>query len=262
MWELFLVAPVVALITFVLAGRPDRRRDVEIDRWRKAAANPRRVTSLPGPLARVLQTTGGGVVMGYYELAPKIAYLAVMGADAMNGSDHVTVVAKLDEPGPVFTARPLPIVEGERVPNTGVQFKKDDDFMGRFLVDRSLDQAPDVPVNEADDKAIRKWLSPPIREALLDFPDGWLRVDGKAKTMAFTLYGPADTTKIEALIEAADIVFAEYGAEGGPSLLPEEEDEQKPAAAVAKTGTDGPKAPSPAKKKGSSGGPKPASAKR
>jgi hypothetical protein len=261
MWELFLVAPVIAVIIFVITGRPDRRRDVEIDRWRKAAGNPRRVTSLPGPLARVLQATGGGVVIGHYELAAKIAYLAVMGADAMHGSDHVTVVAKLDESGPIFTARPLPIVEGERVPNTGVQFKKDEDFMARFLVDRSLDQAPDVPVNEADDKAIRKWLSPPIREALLDFPDGWLRVDGKTKTMAFTLYGPVDTTKIEALIEAADIVFAEYGAEGGPSLLPEEEEaEEKAKAPIAKTGT-GPKASGPAKKKGPSGGPKSASAK-
>lgn len=36
-------------------------------------------------------------------------------------------------------------------------------------------------------KQIRSWLSRPIREALLDFPDVWLSVQGK--TMALTLYG-------------------------------------------------------------------------
>src|SRR5262245_58833034 len=116
---LWFVGPLVAALVYVLTGRRDERRESALSRWRKAAGTPRRVTSLPGPLARVLEATGGGTSFGYYELASKLAYLAVMGADVMQGSDHATVVAKLDEPGPTFTVRPLPIVEGERVPNTG-----------------------------------------------------------------------------------------------------------------------------------------------
>jgi hypothetical protein len=261
MWWLALVAPVIALIVFTLAGRPDPRREIEIELWLKAAGNPRKVTSLPGPLARVLQTAGGGVPLGYYELASKLAYLAVMGADALQGSDHVTVVAKLDELGPTFMARPLPILEGERVANTGVQFKKDDEFMEQFMVERTLSEAPDAVANEAADKAIRKWLSPPLREALLDFPDGWLRVDGKAKTMAFTLYGPADADKIDALIATADILFAEYGADGGPSLLPEEDDAFSPYRSGSARPNASVRSAAPAKKKGAPGGAKPAAAK-
>ena len=36
--------------------------------------------------------------------------------------------------------------------------------------------------------------------------------------MAYTLYGPADADRIKELAIAADVVFAEYGAGGGPSL--------------------------------------------
>lgn len=253
---LWFAGPLLTALVYVLTGWRDKRREVELERWKKqmgrgvkvkredaayrsgkevktpvAKPGPRSVSSMPGPLSRVLATTGGGVPVGYFELVPKLAYLAVMGADATQGSDHQTVVAKLDEPSPTFTVRPLPIVEGQREANTGVQFKKDPDFIELFLVERSLEGAPLMPVTEATDKAIRKWLSPPVREALLDFPDGWLRVDGKAKTMAFTLYGPADAEKIDELIAAADIVFAEYGAEGGPSLLgDDEEDVEEPEA--------------------------------
>src|SRR6185312_221902 len=84
---------------------------------------PRRVTAPPSQLTRMLETTGGGDVFGYYELVPKLAYLAVMTANAFQGSDHMTILARLDEPSPSFTARPLPIVEGQRIANTGVQFK-------------------------------------------------------------------------------------------------------------------------------------------
>jgi hypothetical protein len=257
---LWFAAPLVAVVVYVLAGRRDERRDAAIARWRKAAGNPRRTTSLPGPSARILETTGGGTPLGYFELAPKLAHLAIMGADALQGSDHATVVAKLDEPGPTFTVRPLPIVEGQRIPNTGVQFRKDPAFMALFLVEPTLEEGPVAPVREADEKAIRKWLSPPLREALLEFPDGWLRVDGRAKAMAFTLYGPADAQRFDELIAAADIVFAEYGAEGGPSLLPDEakaeSDEPEP-----KAESGGPKQPPP-KKKASSGGAKASAAKR
>lgn len=253
---LWFVGPLVMGLVYVLTGRRDRRREAEIERWKQQMAahvapgegpwgyrdgkpaakradskaetpGPRRVATMPGSLTRMLASAGGGARIDTFELVPKLAYLAVVGADMMQGSDHQTVVAKLDEPGPTFTARPLPIVEGERMANTGVQFKKDADFMALFLVERGLEErAPIAPAGDSDDKAIRKWLSPPLREALLDFPDGWLRVDGKAKTMAFTLYGPADADRIKELVIAADVVFAEYGAGGGPSLLGEEEEDE------------------------------------
>jgi hypothetical protein len=228
-WVLF-AAPVVVFVIFLLTGRPDRRRGVELDRWRKKAGNPRKVTSIPGLLARILEPAGGGTPVAYFELVPKIAYLAAMGADAFHGSEHATVVGRLDDQAPTFCVRPLPVLEGERVANTGVEFKKDDEFMGLFLVERTLDGEPSDKISETADKAIRKWLSPPLREALLDLPDAWLRVDGKNRTMAMSVYGLFDAEKMEALVATADIVFAEYGADGGPSLLAEgdgeEEDEE------------------------------------
>jgi len=238
---LWFVGPLVAGLIYVLTGGRDKRREREIERWRarmapkkvvrkdgayrdgksatETAPGLRRVTSLPSPLPRILEATGGGVRLDTFVLVPKLAFLVTMAADLTQASDHQTVVAKLDEAGPTFTVRPLPIVEGERAPNTGVQFKKDAEFMQLFLVEHGVGERPVAPDGGAADKAVRTWLSPPLREALLELPEGWLRVDGKAKTMAFTVYGPADADRIEALIAAADIVFAEYGAGGGPSLL-------------------------------------------
>jgi hypothetical protein len=253
---LWWAAPLVAALVYALTGWRDKRREAEIERWRKQMGpgavvrkeavgdyrsskevgqpgpGAKEVPSMPGPLHRALASTGGGAPLAYFELVSKIAYLACVEADAVQGSDHQTVVTKLDEQCPVFTARPLPIVEGERVPNTGVQFKKDAEFMELYLVERGMENGVIVPASEALDKEIRKWLSPPVRAALLDFPDAWLRVDGKAKTMAITLYGPADAERINELITCADVIFAEYGAEGGPSLFGDEDEEpqeEKPA---------------------------------
>lgn len=248
-WIWFVGPPVVGLV-YALTDWRDRRREVEIERWRKQAdhpevkrdessvyrskeaarprAKPRRVTSMPGALTRMLQTTGGGSggnPLDYFQLVPKLAYVAVMGADALQGSEHQTVVARLDDPSPTFTVRPLPIIEGERAPNDGIQFKKDPDFMALFLVERGLEGAP-LPADEAIDKEIRKWLSPPLRAALLELPEAWLRIDGKAKVMALSLYGLADAERMDELLAAADIVFAEYGADGGPSLLGEDDEDQ------------------------------------
>ncbi len=257
MWWLWIVGPLAVAVIYGLTGGRDRRRELEIERWReqmggieeeappqgyrdgkrskvkaaKVRPGPRRVRLLPDALARMLTTAGGGEVIGYYDLVTKLAYLAVVGSDALQGSDHATVLARLDEPSPSFTVRPLPIVEGRRIPNTGVQFRKDAEFMELFLVERSVEGGPVTSATEENDKAIRRWLSPPLREALLDFPNGWLRVDGKAKTMAFTLYGPVDADRIGDLIACADIVFAEYGAEGGPSLLGDDEEDEAPAPA-------------------------------
>lgn len=259
MWWMWILGPLVAALVFLLTDWRDKRRDAEIERWRgrmttppgtrKESAGyreikevarpgvpaPKVAASLPGPLARLLLAAGGGQKLGYYELVSKLAYLAVMGGDATAGSDHQTLVAKLDEGGPTITVRPLPILDGQREPNTGVQFKKDAEFMEAFIVDRGVegsDAAP-VPANEAVDKAVRKWLSPTVRAALLEVPDLWLRVEGKS--MALTLYGPVDADRMIDLVTAADVIFAEYGAEGGPSLFGDDdgEPEDEPAAEAA-----------------------------
>ena len=80
------------------------------------------------------------------------------------------------------------------------------------------------PLDEAQaTKKIRSWLSRPVRAALRDLPDAWLYVQGKA--MALVLYGPADASKLNELVTAADVIFAEYGEDGGPSLFNDEDDE-------------------------------------
>ena len=128
-----------------------------------------------GDLTRRVEEVGGGAVLAYYELFPKLAYLAEMAADATSGSDHHTVVAKLAKPGPTFTVRPLPIVEGARVENTGVKFPKDPEFMQLFVVEGE------------DAKAIGKWLKRSMREALCEYPDVWLHVRGRAMEEVPTL---------------------------------------------------------------------------
>ena len=195
MWWLSFVGPLVAALVYALTGRPDRRREREIERWctlrstgrrRKIEQDatayrggkevevteadpgraPRRVTSLPGALARALLTTGGGERIAVFELAPKLAYLAVMGADPTQGSDHVTVVAKLDETGPTLTVRPLPIEEGSRIPNTGVRFEKDPELTASILIEPAVDGSPTpvTAVAEAPAEANPQVaLAPPAR---------------------------------------------------------------------------------------------------
>lgn len=252
---LWIAGPVLAALVFLLTDWRDARRDAEVEKWRarfgpqpeggRVAAGYRdtgkelppgpgakRVSSLSGALARMLLAAGGGKRVSTFELVPKLAYMAVMHADAVSASDHQTIVAKLDEAGPTLTARPVALLDGQREPNTGVEFKKDAEFTDAFVVERSLEETEaSKPANEAQDKAIRKWLSPVLREALLDVPDLWLRVEGK--TMALTLYGPVDAERLHDLVTAADVIFAEHGADGGPSLFGDadaEADEPEPAA--------------------------------
>jgi hypothetical protein len=224
MWWLWIVGPLAAALVFLLTGTRDKRRDAEVEAWRRRMGPlAKKVSSIPSPFQRMVFAAGGGAPLAQFELVPKLAYLSAMGADAVNGSDHATVTAKLEDKAPTFTARPLPIIEGQRMANTGVLFKKDPDFSALFLVERSIEGEPEKPAEAVLDKAIRGWLSPPVRAALLDFPDAWLRVSGKA--MSVTLYGPADADKLHELLTAADVIFAEYGADGGPSLLGDEGDE-------------------------------------
>jgi hypothetical protein len=229
---LWYAAPIAVGLIYILTGLwPDRRRSYEVQRWRvgfRSAAvppqgyrkkakpediGPREVSSMPGDLARMVEEAGGGAVLAYYELFPKLAYLAEMAADASTASDHHTVVAKLAKPAPTFTVRPLPIVEGARVENTGIKFPKDPDFMALFMVEGE------------DARAIGKWLKRSMREALCEYPDLWLHVRGRA--MALSLFGPADAEQLDDLIAVADEIFAEVGADGAPALIAQDEDEDE-----------------------------------
>jgi hypothetical protein len=178
----------------------------------------RAVAELPAPLATLLPLVGEGRPYAYYQLKKGIAYVAVVEADAFNPSDFVTILMALDEPAPRFVARPLPIVEGKRVPNTGIRFKDDPDFTTEYLVEA----APGTGTAEV--AAIKEFLADEVRDALLELPSAWLHVERTA--MAVTLYGRFDSDKIDALVELADAIFAEYGADGGPTLL--EPDGAKP----------------------------------
>jgi hypothetical protein len=267
----------VALI-WLTTGSRDRRREREVERWRmtmgpkalvdkesagyrttKKIGKPRVgpgakvVGALPGPLQRVIDTAGGGHAVGHYELVPKIAFLSAMSANLLTGSDLQAVTGKLEDGAPTFIVKPLPIIEGERIANTGIELKKDPEFMGLFQVDAGADQtAPGAKVTAASPdenaaaiaKKIRGWLSRPVREALRDLPDAWLYVQGKA--MALVLYGPADASKLNELVTVADVIFAEYGEDGGPSLFDDEDEEDDSAEAAPEPA---PAPPPPAAKK-------------
>jgi len=231
------------LCIYLLTGSPDKLRLREVELWRRswgparpppkkssrkkgdlgadAPAGAKRVGFLPADLGVLVDAAGAGRPIGIFELVPRIAYLGVFGPSVTAGADLQAVVGKLAEPAPTFTARPLPIVDGARVANTGVIFNKDPPFTDAYLVEG------------LDAKAIKRWLNPLVREQLIDMPDVWLSVSGKA--MALLLYGTADAEKLDDLVSAADVIFAEYGAEGGPSLLGHDEGlepEPAPKAAV------------------------------
>jgi len=168
----------------------------------------REVKELPPPFPLILPTIGDGKAAAYFQLKKKLAYVAFVEHDDNSVSDYATVLMKLDENGPTFTARPLPIVDGVRVQNTGVVFREDPEFSSQYLIE--------VPARH-DPQAIRAFLSHVVREELLTFPAVWLSVHGNV--MALTLYGPFDAEKVDNLVDVADVLFAEYGADEGPSLL-------------------------------------------
>lgn len=219
---LWYAAPLAIAIVFLINARwPDRRRLREITRFKNAfrpnpEANDQGVlleaSSLPGDFSRMIEKTGSGKRDAVFELFPKLAYLVITSADEATSSDRQSVVAKLAKAGPSFCARPLPLEEGRRVANSGVQFKKDPEFMDLYLVEG------------ADSKAIVKWLHRTLRDALCELPDVWLCVEGR--TMTLTLYGKADADALQDLVEVADEIFAEVGAEGAPALLAEHEDDE------------------------------------
>lgn len=224
LWD---VAPVAALLIYLLStlwvDPKEERRRREIRRWteeflgplrRKGKKITRRVKRLPQLFSGILEAVGGGDRVSDVVLVPKLAYLAVREADHFSGSDHQTVVCLLESPAPRMVVRPLPIVDGNVATNDGIQFRKDPDFMDSFIVEGQ------------GAKPIGKWLKRPLRRALMEMPDVWLRTEGRA--LALTVYGPIDAERLDELVAVADAVFAEYG-EGGDPLFGEEAAPRKKA---------------------------------
>lgn len=181
-----------------------RARDVEVKKLLRS------VSTLPPELARLLPVVGEGRPVGYYQLKKNLAYLAVVEADAYSVSDFYTVIMALEDAAPRFTLKPLPIVEGKRVKNTGVKFKDDPEFTEEFLIEAA-------PGAGSDPQAIRDFLSEEVRDSLFELPRAWLVVEKNA--MALTVYGAFDADVADKLVEIADVLFAEHGADGGPSLF-------------------------------------------
>jgi hypothetical protein len=260
MWWMWIVSPVLLALIWLTTGWRDRRRESEIERWRrtmgpgsvvekepagyrsgkqvgKPGPGAKLVSALPGPLQRVLDAAGGGDALGHYELVPKLAYLSAMAANAVAGSDLQAVTGKLEDDVPAFIVRPAPMIEGESALSTGIEFKKDPEFTALFQIDPVVTtnappprpgskeaKAQQQPLSDAERaKKIRSWLSRPVRDALRDLPDAWLYVQGR--TMALVLYGTADAAKLDELVTVADVIFAEYGEDGGPSLFGDDDDE-------------------------------------
>lgn len=221
----------VGLIYFV-TGDPDPRKKKEFDEFRHfparreidANASPyrqlslrgqieqsrllKRVETLPPPFARMLPIVGEGRAFGFLQLKEDLAYVAFVEADDHNVSEYVSVLMLLDEQMPTFVVRPLPIVDGARVPNIGPRFAEDAAFTAQYLIE--LDP-------KANPHAVKSFLSPIVREELLSLPAVWLHVHGNV--MALTLFGRYDAESVDHLVDMADVLFLDYGAEGGPSLL-------------------------------------------
>ena len=158
---------------------------------------------VPGDLAFLLDRVGRGMPRVVFELHPKIAYATVIEADELSLSDHFTILLRLEERAPTLHLQPF--LATEPAPPDVVAFKKDVEFSQRFLVDCK------------DAKAARGFLSGVIRDALLDMPEVWIESQGIA--MSLTVFGTFDAEIARRLVDLADAFFAEYGAEGGPSLL-------------------------------------------
>ena len=222
---LWFVGPLVFLLISLLVGifptQEQRHIRRVIERWideilgplrTKKGTRTRRVKQTPAVFNPLLEQVGGGTRMTDLVLVPKNAYVAVRYDDALTASNHVTVLCKLatsaskgkakgkKAKAPSFVCRPLPIVDGRVVDNHGVRFADDDDFSELFLVEGD------------DEKAIVKWLTDELRDALIELPDVWLRVDGEA--LALTLYGYRDVEALEELLNLADAFYADKGATG------------------------------------------------
>lgn len=173
---------------------------------------PKAIGVLGREFIEISEEIGEGKVVGQYELVPKVAYARFVCGDVGGSSDHQSILIRLAEPGPTFTAKPLPLLnETTRVPNTGIEFRKDPEFFSTYLVEADVALA----------KQIGKWLSRDLRALLCEDGEVWLHVRGK--TMALSLYGTIGAEKIAALTDLAEVFVAEHGADDGPSIFGEVE---------------------------------------
>jgi hypothetical protein len=161
------------------------------------------VVAAPYDLGFLLDRLGIGVPRVVFELHPRIAFAVVVEANELSISDHFTLLLRLDQAATTLSVRP--VVTTEAPPSDLVPFKKDEEFNQRFHVIGK------------DAKAVRGFLSGAIRDALLDVPGVSVEVQGKA--MSLSIFGPFDADAARQLVEVADTLFAEYGAEDGPSLV-------------------------------------------
>lgn len=168
----------------------------------------KKVVSPPWELSSMVEVAGGGRQVGVYQLLPKLAYVIAVEADVVSSSDFVAVVAKLEAKHAEVTVRPR--IPDDKPTARSVQLK-DARFAAAFMVDA------------ADAKAARELLSEGVREVMLELKVGWLFLRGDA--MALVRYGRTEASDVHALVDVADAIFAEIGAEGGPSLLGEDEEE-------------------------------------
>ena len=231
-----IVIAIVYLWTALLPTRRDRWRKAELRRWVTEMLGPppvdrprepgyrppgepaeqqpspatrdRFIGRLPASFDPIADEAGLGSSLANVTLVPKLAYLTARSANRESSSNLLTVLVKLAKPAPAMVIRPLPIVDGRRQENRGMTIPGDPRFNEEFTVEGT------------DTAQIAKWLGAPIREALLELPDAWLRTDGRM--LALTVYGDADADRIDELVAAADAIFAERGAGKAPSLFGDE----------------------------------------
>jgi hypothetical protein len=191
----------VFFILYQVGSKSDvvRARVAEIWRasWGPDSGPGAKRVALPADFAVLLDNVGGGLPIGVFELVPKEAWLGIYRPALFGGNDHITVFMRLYEPGPAMRVSPLPFTDEGRVPNVGIRFIKDPEFTARFQVEGSAE------------REIKQWLSPPVREELLELEDAFLEVEGKRA--ALSLYTRLDEDALDALVAAADVIFAEYG---------------------------------------------------
>lgn len=254
---LWVSTPAAALLVWSISRSDDRKLAEEMERWRKKSgkrkarvvvedydnpavvrsaeratlttkpkamsafrgamsqakgAEAKDVIAAPWELNAMLELAGGGKQAGVYQLLPKLAYVVAVEADGLASSDFVAVVAKLEAKYVQVLARPR---TAEDVPKGPPIISKDAAFRHGFWVEC------------AEPKAARELLSEGLRETLRDLGDAWLFVRGDA--MALVRYGRVTAERVHALVAGADEIFAEIGADGGPSLVGEDDGPMVPA---------------------------------
>jgi hypothetical protein len=231
---LWVSVPLALLLIWFVSETDDRRFAEVMEAWRKTSGKrkarvftegyrtpavirtevkgkAKKVVAPTWELSTMIDIAGGGRQVGVYQLLPKLAYVVAVEADALAGSDFVAVIARLEAKHPELVVRPrVP----EDKPSTRTVALRDSRFADRFWIEG------------ADPKGAREMLSEGVREVLTDLGAAWLFVRGDA--MALVRYGRVDAADVRALVDAADMIFAEIGADGGPSLTGDD-DEEVPA---------------------------------